>query len=238
LNRCIQKKAEQFLHFGITPLNLKNRIHPKNPNERVNQMKKTLLFLTALFLLLLPGCGKIKQAKNIVNSVSDMASAGEESEADSDWGMADLSEKDIRKFYSGVNHLNEKYPEVEFEVAVTAALAAMTEGIDLEKVVEKETDMNFDEYNGLSAAILMAETEAAGLEFVVNMVAGMEAGLDEYEAIDLTALGQEERAAAEEAAAELRSDLAEAKAEIESPEFREKYEKAMLVLSIREEMGR
>ena len=93
-------------------------------------MKKTLLFLTALFLLLLPGCGKIKQAKNIVNSVSDMASAGEESEADSDWGMADLSEKDIRKFYSGVNHLNEKYPEVEFEVAVTAALAAMTEGIE------------------------------------------------------------------------------------------------------------
>ena len=202
---------------------------------------KNIVPILLSILILLTSCGKVKQAKNLLDTATAIAGTDAElADADTDgidWENIDLTEQDVREFYSGVIQLNRKYPEVDFEVALTASLTAMSQGLNLEKIVEKETDMSFSEYNGLSAAILLAVTNSAGVLLAENMVLSLEQSLTEYETIDTSALSEEEKAATELAIDELRSNLKSAKEELESPEFIKQYEESKLVMSIREEMG-
>jgi hypothetical protein len=204
------------------------------------KVRNVVLILVSL-LILLTSCGKVKQAKNLMETAIAIAETEVELSDDEsgsiNWENIDLTDKDIRKFYSGVETLNRKYPEMEFEIALTASLHAMSQGLNLEKIIKEETDMSFSEYNGLSAAILLTETNEVGLFLVDNMVASLEESLVEYQTLDTSVLIEEEKAESEPAINDLRADLASAKEEMESPEFRKQYEKSKLVLSIREEMG-
>jgi|GEM_PF-1700887 len=188
----------------------------------------------AAVMVMWSGCGRVKQAAQMAKSVSDMAGdVIDEETSDIDWENYDLKEKDVRKFYTGVKSLEEKYPDVVFEVAMTAAVQAMGEGINLKKTVEKETDMTFSEYSGLSTALMLVQTEAAGLQFTEEMTDAMEQGLAQIDELEDSELTEEEMQAIEEQ----RQSLAEARAEMESPEFQARKEKAEMVMRVREELG-
>lgn len=201
----------------------------------------TTIFVVVITIVvivgLVAGCGKIRQATSVAKAVTDMAKTGEEmtrGESDAiDWENYDLTESDVRTFYEGVRSLQEEHPDIDFEVAMTAAIEAMGEGVNIERAVEKETDMSFEEYNGLSLAITLALSEAQGVRFTNEFVSSMEAALAEAESIDESALSEEEKAAIEEQ----RSAVVEARAQMESPEFQVQQQRANMVMAIREEMG-
>ncbi len=124
----------------------------------------------------------------------------------------------------------------ETEVELSASLHTMSQGLNIEKIIKEETDMSFGEYNGLSPAILLTETNAVSLFLVENMMASLEESHAEYQTLYTSVLSEEEKAESELAINELRADLVSAKEELESPEFRKQYQKSKLILSIREEM--
>jgi len=210
-------------------------------------MTKTLRILGSLALILgvlatLGGCKRIKQVKQMAESVSALAESGEElsksvvsgeSGDEIDWDSVDFTERDVRRFYEGMRNLAEAYPDMEFEVAMTATMQAMEEGVDLKKAVEKETDMSFDEYNRLSNTFMFVMMQAANLQMAEMAVEAIEAGMIQYEQIDPADLTEEQKAAMEEQ----KQELAEAKAELESEAYRERSEKVDMVISIRDEMG-
>jgi hypothetical protein len=200
--------------------------------------------LLLILALLLVGCGKVKEATQVAKNVAQMAEAGKQmskvAEATDgakgdgvDWENYELTEADIRRFYGGVKTLHENHPDIDFEVAMTASLEAMGEGLDIEKVVEKETELTFEEYSGLSTALLLAQSEAAGVHMTEEMVSAMEDGLGRVDEMDQSELSEEEKAAIEEQ----RQALAEAQREIQSEEFQARKAKVQLIESVREEMG-
>jgi hypothetical protein len=221
--------------------------HRNRPRGVLKQMKRELkrivfaVVVIAAVMVMWSGCGRVKQAAQMAKNVADIAEAGGQMAEDVingetsevDWENYDLKENDVRKFYTGVKALQEKYPDVGFEVAMTAAVQAMGEGINLKKTVEKETDMTFDEYSGLSTALMLVQTEAAGLQFTEEMADAMEQGLAQIDELEDSELTEEQMQSIEEQ----RQSLAEARAEMESPEFQAKKEKAEMVMRIREEAG-
>lgn len=197
----------------------------------------TLILAIIAILGTTTGCGRIREVASVAKTVSDMAKVGEEmskNESESvDWENYELTEADVRTFYSGVQALQEEYPEIDFEIAMTATLETMSEGINIQKAVERETDMTFDQYSGLSTAILVAQADAEGVRFTTGFVDSMEQTLAEAENLDQETLSEEEKAAIDEQ----RAALAEARAEIDSPEFKKRQEASEMIIAVREEMG-
>lgn len=200
-------------------------------------MNRTQLFrsigLCILVVAVLSGCGRARQAAQIARSAMELAESSDGESSSVDWENYDLTEADVRRFYEGVRDLNDAHPDIDFEVAMTATMEAMGAGINLENLVERETDMSFEEYGGLSTALLVVQTEAAGVAMTREMVSAMEANLAEFDEIDESELSDEQKAALEEQ----RQALTEAKAELDSPEFKERADKIEMVNRIREEMG-
>jgi len=200
-------------------------------------MNRTRLFrfigLCILVVAVLSGCGRARQAAQIARSAMELAESSDGESSSVDWENYDLTEADVRRFYEGIRDLKDAHPDIDFEVAMTATMEAMGAGLNLENLVERETDMSFEEYGGLSTALLVVQTEAAGVAMTREMVSAMEENLVQFEDVDESELSDEQKAALEEQ----RQALAEAKAELDSPEFKERAEKIEMVNRIREEMG-
>ncbi len=200
-----------------------------------------MLGVAVVVLLGVSGCGRVKEATELAKSVAGMAEAGRQvaetadaaEESSIDWENYDLKESDVRRFYQAVAVLEDKYPDIGFELAMTAALGAMSEGLNLENVVEEETELSFEEYGGLSTALMVVQSEAAGLRLTEEMVASMEDGLSQFDDTDPSELTEEQRAALDQQ----RQALEEAKAEMESPEFQARKQKVEMVTAIRREAG-
>jgi hypothetical protein len=200
-----------------------------------------MLGVAVVVLLGASGCGRVKEATQLAKSVAGMAEAGRQmaetadaaDESSVDWENYDLQESEVRRFYQAVAVLGDKYPDIGFEVAMTAALGAMSEGINLERVVEEETELSFEEYSGFSTALMVVQGEAAGLRVTEEMVASMEDNLSQFDDTDPSELTEEQRAAVDQQ----RQALAEAKTEMETAEFRARKQKVEMVTAIRQEMG-
>ncbi|MDC7234033.1 MAG: hypothetical protein PQJ58_12440 [Spirochaetales bacterium] len=210
-------------------------------NQRTFSIRLKAILELAVLAVVLPvlilSCGKVKEAASVAKAVKEMADVGEEmleeGSSSIDWENYDLKEADVRKFYRGVLALQEKYPDIDFEIAMMATMETMSEGINIEKAVEKETDMTYSEYSGLSVAITLALAEAESIRFTTDVVSSIEEALNEAESLDQDMLTEEQKTALDDQ----RTALAEAKAEMETPEFKKRTEKANMVMGIREEMG-
>ena len=110
---------------------------------------------------MISGCGKIKEATETVKSVSktldaakDIAKTAESAgkSIDGDTVTVELTEQKVRRYYEEISVLQEKYPDLEFLSPMTATVQAGMADLDLEKIIEKESDLSFDEYTALSSA--------------------------------------------------------------------------------------
>lgn len=81
--------------------------------------------------------------------------------------------------------------------------------------------------------MMLVQTESAGLQFTQEMADAMEQGLAEVDELDEAELSEEQMQVIEEQ----RQALAEARAEMESPEFQARKDKAEMVMRIRDELG-
>jgi len=195
----------------------------------------SLLFFVLMFSF--SGCGKVKEASQLVKAVKDTAetvqkmSDGMDSEK-IDLDNLNITDEEVRTFYSSVRTLHDRYPDIDFEVAMTATLEAAAQGKNLERIIEKETDMNFQEYSTLSMALIMIQTESMGVYLAEEMVAGMEEGLAQFNDMDTSGFTEEQLAEIENQ----RQALDEAKKELDTREFRNQKERADMVSHIREEL--
>jgi len=194
-----------------------------------------------VLLLTFSGCGKLKEASQLVKSVKNVADTVQAvaegvDEEDIDLDELDISEKDMRQFYTDIKKLHNAYPDINFEVALTAALEASTQGKNLERIIEKETDMSFQEYSTLSMALTMIQVEAMGVTLTEQMLSAAEEGLAQFDDIDTTGYTEEQLAELETQRKAMEESLIEAKEEMQAEEFMAQKERVDMIIRVREEL--
>ncbi len=184
--------------------------------------------------LMLSGCGRARQAVQMAQNVAEIAGAAEKTVSSAEGPEEyELSETNVRRFYQAVQQLESQHPDIDFEVAMTAAIEAVGAGVNLEQLVERETNLSFDEYGGLSTALMLVQTEAVGVRMTREIVATMEESLSEHESVDQATLSEEEKGAIEQQ----RIALDEAREELESPEFVAAEAQMEMIARIRSDFG-
>ena len=187
-------------------------------------MKKVLLIGIAI-LIVLTACGKIKEAKKTMDAVKDVAKSGSDlMEAaqhleDLEVGKVKLQEKDVKKFFKAIKSVEEKYPDIHFQVAAMAAIEANMAGKDLKEIVTKEMDLSFEEYSKLSAVITYATAVGAGYEMSMSIYNQM---IESEETLKQTLAGvlsDEEKAELETQIAEVKKSIQEMEEEMKEEEF-------------------
>ena len=187
-------------------------------------MKKVLLIGIAI-LIVLTACGKIKEAKKTMDAVKDVAKSGSDlMEAaqhleDLEVGKVKLQEKDVKKFFKAIKSVEEKYPDIHFQVAAMAAIEANMAGKDLKEIVTKEMDLSFEEYSKLSAVITYATAVGAGYEMSMSIYNQM---IESEETLKQTLAGvlsDEEKAELETQIAEVKKSIQEIEEEMKEEEF-------------------
>lgn len=187
-------------------------------------MKKVLLIGIAI-LIVLTACGKIKEAKKTMDAVKDVAKSGSDlMEAaqhleDLEVEKVKLQEKDVKKFFKAIKSVEEKYPDIHFQVAAMAAIEANMAGKDLKEIVTKEMDLSFEEYSKLSAVITYATAVGAGYEMSMSIYNQM---IESEETLKQTLAGvlsDEEKAELETQIAEVKKSIQEMEEEMKEEEF-------------------
>jgi len=187
-------------------------------------MKKVLLIGIAI-LIVLTACGKLKEAKKTMDAVKDVAKSGSDlMEAaqhleDLEVEKVKLQEKDVKKFFKAIKSVEEKYPDIHFQVAAMAAIEANMAGKDLKEIVTKEMDLSFEEYSKLSAVITYATAVGAGYEMSMSIYNQM---IESEETLKQTLAGvlsDEEKAELETQIAEVKKSIQEMEEEMKEEEF-------------------
>ncbi len=187
-------------------------------------MKKVLLISIAI-LIVLTACGKIKEAKKTMDAVKDVVKSGSDLvEAaqhleDLEVEKVKLQEKDVKKFFKAIKSVEEKYPDIHFQVAAMAAIEANMAGKDLKEIVTKEMDLSFEEYSKLSAVITYATAVGAGYEMSMSIYNQM---IESEETLKQTLAGvlsDEEKAELEIQIAEVKKNIQEMEEEMKKEEF-------------------
>jgi hypothetical protein len=187
-------------------------------------MKKVLLISIAI-LIVLTACGKIKEAKKTMDAVKDVAKSGSDLvEAaqqleDIEVEKVKLQEKDVKKFFKAIKSVEEKYPDIHFQVATMAAIEANMAGKDLKKIVTKEMDLSFEEYSKLSAVITYTTTVGAGYEMSMNIYNQMVESEETLKQTLAGVLSDEEKAELETQIAEVKKNIQEMEEEMKKEEF-------------------
>jgi hypothetical protein len=173
-------------------------------------MRKTILvILTLASVFLMASCSKGKTAQTGTTS----GSSG---------GTWELTEESLGRYYKAVAKLNAAYPKVPFENAARAATRAAAEGIDIKKAVAKEAGISYEEYVGVSSAImkaLAASLEDSSTESMIEQVQQM---ITITESTDTKDYDAEQKETLKRSLEDQKAQLAELKARASSPEFLER----------------
>ena len=187
-------------------------------------MKKVLLISIAI-LIVFTACGKIKEAKKTMDAVKEVSKSGKDLMEtgkyleDLEIEKVKLQEKDVKKFFKAIKSVEDKYPDIHFQVAAMATIEANMAGKDLKEIVTKEMDLSFKEYSQLSAVITYATTVGAGYEMSMSIYNQM---IESEEALKQTLAGvlsDEEKAKLEVQIAEVKKSIEEMEEEMKKEEF-------------------
>ena len=192
--------------------------------------KVALLFLLTIVLT---GCGRIREAREAMNEMSqyvDMArgmadQAGIFSDFDAD-SAPELTENSVRNYYVQIAKLQELYPDLEFENPAVAAMQAGMGGKNLRTIITRESDLDFEQYSGVSMQLLVLTTQAAMLDMSDEFLA----------AVDDGDLSDEQRAELHQQLSAQREALEQAKSEADSDELNARRAQLEMVMRVRQEL--
>lgn len=204
-------------------------------------MKNTII-LVIFATLLVVGCGKLDEAKKAVNTIKQVAEIADDT-ADSFKDLDEdeikkikLNEKEVRSFFNNITKINEKYPDIHFQVAQVAFIEAIGAGENLKDIVNKEMNLSFDEYIRLSTVITFAEATSVGLQLSKAMYEQMLLGKETLESRLDAFLTAEEKEELEKALAEAEQEIEEFEKEMDKDEYANIKHNYDLILKIKEEM--
>jgi len=187
-------------------------------------MKKVILISISV-LIVLTACGKIKEAKKTMDAVKKVAEVGKDLTEtaqhleDLEVEKVKLQEKDVKKFFKAIKSVEEKYPDIHFQVSTVATIEANLAGKDLKEIVTKEMDLSFEDYSKLSIVITYATAAGAGYEMSLAIYNQM---IESEETLKQTLAGvlsDEEKAELETQIAEVKKSIKEMEEEMEKEEF-------------------
>ena len=197
-----------------------------------------IIFTTLLFA----GCGKIDEAKKAMNAVKQIAEIAEDT-ADSFKDLDEdeikkikLKEKEVRSFFENVIKINEKYPDIHFQVAQVALIEAIGAGENLKDIVNKEMNISFDEYARISTVITFSEATGLGSQLSKTMYEQMVLAKEALDSQLGGILTSEEKAELEKSLTEVKHEMKELEKEMNSDENANIIHNYDLVLKIREEL--
>jgi len=203
-------------------------------------MKKLLIFV--ICIVLLSACGKLKEAKETMDAVKQFAeTAGDVSEVaksleDIDIEKVKLTEKEVKKFYSGVKKLNDKYPDIHFQIATMAAIEASMAGKNLKEIISKEMDISFDEYSKLSVVITYAAAVGVGYEMTKSFYEQTKASRDELKKALNNTLTEEEKKNLEEQIENIEKSITELEEEMKKEEYNIVKENYEIIKKVKDEL--
>jgi len=204
-------------------------------------MKSFVLVAFALAFVL-TGCGKIREARNAVKTVSTTVEAAKgmakSAAGDITKGQqAQLTEASVRRYYTAVVKLKQKYPGIEFESAMAATIQAGSQGKDLKKLVPADTGLSFDEYSELSGSILVVMASGSMAATSSAIVPQMEGSIKQLEAMDTSKMTAEQKAQFQQQIEAQKKALEEAKAQAARPEAQALKAQYDMVTRVRKEAG-
>lgn len=203
---------------------------------------KSMLYVILAGILALSGCGKIREAGNAVKAVSSTveaakgmakSAAGEATKSQ----QVQLTEASVRRYYTAVVKLRQKYPGIEFESAMVAAMQVGAQGKDLKKIVPAETDLSFDDYSTFSGAVLTVMAAGAMSTSTATIVPQMESSIKQMEAADTSKMTAEQKAQVQQQIAAQKTALEKYKADAANPESQARKAQFEMVTKVRKEMG-
>ncbi|MDY6787635.1 MAG: hypothetical protein SVK54_05875 [candidate division WOR-3 bacterium] len=134
--------------------------------------------------------GKLKSAAENVKEGAD-AVKGMNAE---DIEKPVLNDDDVFVYFNELKKATQKYPDIDFYSATTAAIQAGTEGLNLKDIIERETELTFEKYSQTSALLLTAQAEGQGLIMQEDILNSMKEGKkNAEEQVDVEKLSEEEK---------------------------------------------
>lgn len=139
-------------------------------------MKKFSVLLV-IAILLFTFCSSpqemVENAKDKVKETAEKA-ADKAQDMQEEAPPVTLDKETVKAFFSATKKLNEKYEGVEFESPLVAAAQLAKDGKNLEKIINDETGMTFEEYAQMTTDIVSAEVEYQGMLISRDMYNTME----------------------------------------------------------------
>ncbi len=203
---------------------------------------KSLFILSLCLSIVLFSCSKIKEASDTIKTGVKAAQSTKDIVAETSEQMmkgdeVEISEERLRKYYTAVKTLNQNHPDMDFENALGVAIQSGLGKSDIKRIIEKETNLSYDEYNEISAAIMTIAVLGVGVEMVQITCDMAKQGIETMENMDVSDFSDEDKKKLEEEIEKQKAALTEAEKELQSEEYLKKKEKVEILKKIREEMG-
>ncbi len=202
-------------------------------------MKRNMI-LTLAALILLSGCGKVKEAKAAVKSMAETLETVKESipsEAESPSGKeVNLTEDSVKKYYRAAASLKSRYSDIEFESPAVAAVQMLASGKDLKAELAKE-GIDFEEFSGTANAILKVMMEGAADAMAEQLIPQVEGAIKALEATDTSGYAAEQIEALKKSIEEQKQKLEEARIKLSSAEYKERKRQIEMINAVRSEAG-
>ncbi|MDP8267432.1 MAG: hypothetical protein P9L97_01770 [Candidatus Tenebribacter davisii] len=204
-------------------------------------MKKIIVFVIFIAVLF-TGCGKLKEAKKAMNAVKQAAEVIENTSnsfkdlSDEEVKKIKLNKKEVKTFFNNVSKLQEKYPDIHFQVAPVALVEALGAGMNLKDIVTKEMNISFDEYTKLSTVITYNEAVGAGLHLSKSLYEQMISSRENMKTQLDDALDSEQKKELEEALAETERQIKEFEQEMKSDDYANMKSNFDLIQKIKEDL--
>lgn len=139
-------------------------------------MKKFSVLLV-IAILLFTFCSSpqemVENAKDKVKETAEKA-ADKAQDLQENAPPVTLDKEQVKVFFSATKKLNDKYQGVEFDSPLVAAAQLAKDGKNLEKIINDETGMTFEEYAQMTTDIVSAEVEYQGMLISRDMYNTME----------------------------------------------------------------
>lgn len=134
-----------------------------------------------------------KEGKKVAQTAQDKAIEGTK-QIKKEMSKPELNREDVFVYFNELKKASQKYPDIDFYSATTAAIQAGTQGLNLKDIIERETELTFKKYQTTGIQILNAMTESQGLVMQEDMLNSMKEGRkNAKEQVNMEELSEEEK---------------------------------------------
>ena len=199
-------------------------------------MKKVAIIMALLVLFM--GCSKLKSAKRYVEAAKSVKKQVEVTAKTATKKKIEFTEEMLKKYYTDVKKLNEKYSsdEINFEVPTVAATLAGVKGKKLDAIIKENTDMTYEKYSQIGNELFMTQQKIGGLTGIKYIIGSSEKALESLSKTDTSTYTVAQKEEFKVKLAKTKKELEENKQKLDLPENKKVIEISELIEKIKKEL--